>query len=144
MTINENGYNKIQINSTLDMDSTGRIIKRSLMLNIREDDVKTACKLYQELKRKIEGEEKKPEKKAKNNPGEKEKQTKKEQKKNNPGICPKCDAPLVEKQGISSKNGKPYHFFSCSAWPICDFSKPFISETEKHFSCDEDLVIEER
>lgn len=139
MIINENNYNKVQINSTLDMDAaTGRIIKKSLMLNIRADDVKTACKLYEDLKRKIEGEEEKPEKKVKNNSGKKEKPDKKEQKKGG-NICAECGGMLLEKSGISNKNGKSYHFWGCSNFPICGFTKPFLGKDTIPVA-DQDLV----
>ena len=109
------------------------------MLNLRGETTEEVWKFYQELKGLVEGKEEKPARKTK-----KEKKTnQKEQKKDNPGICQKCGAPLIEKQGISSNIGKPYHFFSCSAWPICDFSKPFLTEVEKNAPCDEDLVAVE-
>ncbi len=44
--------------------------------------------------------------------------------------CPKCGANLVIRMG---KFGK---FMSCSTFPTCDFSKPFVEETE--FSCPKD------
>ncbi|HDY66237.1 MAG TPA: hypothetical protein ENH85_00445 [Candidatus Scalindua sp.] len=35
--------------------------------------------------------------------------------------CEKCGSPLVERKG-TSKDGKPYHFWGCSAYPKCDFT----------------------
>lgn len=137
MNVSTNGeYNPCQLNETINFSPDGTVLSKSLMLNLRGEKPKEVWKAYQELKKLIDDKDK-PEKKTKNNP----KNEKKEKKKDNPGTCPKCGAPLIEKQGISSKNGRPYHFFSCSQWPKCDFSKPFISETEKHLPCDEDLPI---
>ena len=124
MIINENGYNKVQINSTLDMDATGRIIKRSLMLNIREDDVNTACKLYEDLKRKIEGEE--PKKRVK-----KEKSEKNEKIPENP-IC-ECGAPMILRM-----NGRGEKFYGCGAFPICRKTRPY--QEVKEMPADQDLV----
>lgn len=141
MTINENGYNKVQLNETINQTADGRIVSRSIMINVREESAEKAWDIFSELKKKVED---KPEKKVKNSPGKEKKEKKGEQKKDNPGICQKCGAPLLEKQGLSSKNGKPYHFFSCSAWPICSYSEPFLPKEEKKrlekMPCDEDLI----
>lgn len=142
MNVSTNGeYNPAQLNETVNLSPEGKVLSKSLMLNLRGETPKEVYKAYQELKGLIDGKEDKPEKKVKNNPRKKEKQSKKEQKKDNPGTCPKCGTPLVEKSGISSKTGKPYHFFGCSSWPICNFTKPFISKTEKNIPCDEDLLM---
>ncbi len=140
MEIKTNGdYNRCQLNETINLSPDGKVLSKSLMLNLRGETTEEVWKSYQELKRLIEGKEERPARKTK-----KEKKTnQKEQKEDNPGICPKCGAPMVEKQGISSKNMKPYHFFSCSAWPICDFSKPFLTEAEKNIPCDQDLIAVE-
>lgn len=37
--------------------------------------------------------------------------------------CPNCQIELVEKKGVSKKTGKPYHFYSCPNYPVCDYSK---------------------
>ena len=109
------------------------------MLNLRNQTPKEVFKAYQELRRLIDSKEDKSEKEVKNNPGREKKQNKKEQKKDE-NVCPQCGSVLLEKSGISSKNGRPYHFWSCSSWPICNFTKPFLTETEKNAPCDEDLV----
>lgn len=140
MEIKTNGdWNPSQLNLTLNYGADGKtVISKSLMLNLRGETPKDVYRAYQELKGLIDGEESEPaEKKAKNNPKKKEKQAKTD----NPGVCERCGSPMVEKQGISKKNGKPYHFLSCSAWPICDFSKPFLTEKEKNVPCDEDLFL---
>ena len=38
-------------------------------------------------------------------------------------ICPKCGSPLVIRMGRFGK------FYSCSTFPTCDFSKPYVEET---------------
>lgn len=153
MEIHTNGeYNPCQLNSTetTNLSPDGKVLSKSksLMLNLRGETPKKVWKAYQELKKLIDNKEDKPEKKTKNNPGKKEKQAKKEQKKDNPGVCSKCSEMLIEKSGIASKTGRPYHFWGCSNWPICNYTKPFLSKEEKkrleNAPCDEDLVIEER
>ena len=141
MKLQTNGeYNPVQLNETVNLSPDGKVLSKSLMLNLRAETAKEVWKAYQELKSLIDGKESKPEKKVKNNPEKKEKEVKKEQKKDNPGVCSKCGAPLVEKSGISSKTGKPYHFYGCSGWPICSFTKPFISKAEKNLPSDEDMA----
>jgi len=141
MKINGGEYNPCQYNLTRNLDANGRLLSSSEMYNLRGETPKEIYKAFLELKGLIDGKEDKPEKKVKNKPEKEKKKDKTEQKKDNPGLCPKCSSPLVEKQGISSKNGRPYHFFSCSAWPICDFTKPFLTEKEKNMPCDEDLLM---
>lgn len=139
MRLETNGeYNPCQLNETINLSPDEKVLSKSIMFNLRGETPKDVYRAYQELKELIEhGEKAEPEKKVKSNPMKKEKQAKKD----NPGVCEKCGAPLIEKQGISSKNGRPYHFYSCSAWPICDFSKPFLTEKEKNVPCDEDLLM---
>ena len=48
--------NKIQINYSVDKAQDGTVIKSSITLSIKEDDVKNAVTLYKELQRQIEGE----------------------------------------------------------------------------------------
>lgn len=132
MTINENGYNKIQINSVLDMDANGQIIKKSLMLNIRADDVKTACKLYEDLKKKIEGEEEKPEKKAKKkNQPESEETAEKETP-----LCPIHQVPMLLKQNKSNGN----LFYGCPHWMPnrkgCNETMPYSTKEGKEIPVD--------
>ena len=140
MKVETNGdYNPIQLNETINLSPDGKVLSRSLMLNLRGESPKEVWKTYQELKKLTDGKENEPEKKAKNNPGKEKKQDKKEEKKDG-NVCPQCGSVLLEKSGISSKNGRPFHFFGCSAWPSCSFSKPFLTEKEKKAPCDEDLV----
>ena len=141
MKVETNGdYNSNQLNETINFSPDGKVLSKSLMLNLRGENPKSVWKDYQELKRLVDGKEKKSEKKVKNNPRKQEKQAKKEQKKDNPGTCPKCGAPLIEKQGISNFSGKPYHFFSCGSFPNCRYSKPFVSKAEKDLPSDEDMA----
>lgn len=48
-------YNKIQINYSIDKASDGSVLKTSLMVNIREDEVSRAVQLYEELKTQLNG-----------------------------------------------------------------------------------------
>ena len=141
MKLETNGdYNPIQLNETINLSPDGKVLSKSLMLNLRGEDPKSVWREFQTLKKLVDGKgEEKLEKKVKNNPEKEKKQSKKEEKKDE-NVCPQCSSVLLEKSGISSKNGRPYHFWSCSSWPICNFTKPFLTETEKKAPCDEDLV----
>lgn len=142
MNISTNGeYNPVQINETINLSPDSKVLSRSIMLNLRGEKASEVWKVYQELKRLIDSKEDKIEKKAKNNPGKEKKQTRKEQKKDNPGTCPKCGGLLVEKQGISKKTLRPYHFVGCGNFKNgCNFTKPFIPEVEKNAPCEEDVI----
>jgi ssDNA-binding Zn-finger/Zn-ribbon topoisomerase 1 len=39
-----------------------------------------------------------------------------------PENCQICQAPLRHLTGVSKKTGKPYDFWSCSAYPKCNFT----------------------
>ena len=137
MQINSQEWPEVQLNETINMSPEGKVLSRSLMINLRNSKADCVWKAYQELKVLIDGKKDEPEKKVKDTT--EKKQSKKEQKKDE-NVCPECGGLLVEKQGISSKNGRPYHFISCGNWPACNFSKPFISEIEMNKPCDEDLI----
>jgi len=138
MKLESEEYPYCQLNETINMSPTGQVLSRSLMLNLRNESPEVVHQNYLKLKQLIDNPEK-PEKKVKDNPGKEKKQNKKEQKKDE-NVCPQCGSVLLEKSGISNKNGRPYHFWSCSSWPICNYTKPFLTEDEKHAPCDEDLV----
>ena len=125
--INGSEYNPVQLNETVNFSPDGKILSKSLMLNLRGEKPSEVWKSYRELKRLIEGKEGKPEKKARNNPEEEKKQNMRDQKKDE-NVCPECGGMLVEKSGISSKNGRPYHFWGCSSFPICSLTKPFLDK----------------
>ncbi len=141
MEIKTNGeYNACQYGLTTNLSPDGKVLSKSEMIVLRGETPKEIAKNFRELKELIEGKEKKSEKKVKNNPGKEKKQSKKEGEKDE-NVCPQCGSVLLEKSGISSKNGRPYHFWSCSSWPICNYTKPFLSEAKKKAPCaDEDLV----
>jgi len=141
MEIKTNGdYNRCQLNETINLSPDGKVLSRSLMLNLRGESTKEVWKFYQELKGLIDGKESEPEKKVKNTKKEAQKKQNEKEDKKDKDICPRCGTALIEKQGISKKNGRPFHFFSCGAWPICDFSKPFRTEGERNEPCLEDLI----
>jgi len=139
MKLESEEYPYCQLNETINLSPDSKVLSRSIMLNLRNQTPKEVFKAYQELRKLIDSKEDKSEKEVKNNPGREKKQNKKEQKKDE-NVCPQCGSVLLEKSGISSKNGRPYHFWSCSSWPICNYTKPFLTETEKNAPCDEDLV----
>jgi len=114
MIINENGYNKTQLNSTVNLSPDGKVLSKSLMLNIRGETPEEVWKAYQELKGLIDSVNEKSEKKSGKNPGN---------KKRSADNCSQCGGLLIEKQGISKKTGQPYHFFGCGNFPNCNFTK---------------------
>ncbi len=102
MIINESGYNKIQINSTINKSADGTVISKNTMLNVREESVDKAYALYSALERKINGETDKPKEKTQNGnilrtP-----------------MCPKCNEPMILR---TSKKGEK--FWGCSTFPSC-------------------------
>jgi len=138
MKLETNGdFNRVQINYSQDQAFDGRVIKQSIMLNIREDSVQKAYRLYQELMRKIEGGKEtveKPKKKSK-----KEEKAKKEPEGIETPTC-ECGNPMV------LKNGKWGSFWSCSTYPLCRLTKPFVTPEEKKrlesVPADQDLMEE--
>ena len=140
MQINSQEWPEAQISATWNMTEDGRILSRSIMVNLRNSKVSTVWSAYEELKSLIDDKENKAEEKVKNNPRKEKKPDKIEQQKDE-NTCPVCGAMLVEKSGISKKNGFPFHFWGCSNFQNgCKFSKPFISGSEKHVQADEDLI----
>lgn len=142
MKLESEEYPFVSLSETTNSSPSGQILSKSVLITLRNKSPEQVWKAYQELKSLIDNkEEDKPEKKVKNNPRKQEEQIEKEEKKDNPGTCPKCGGLLQEKQGISKKTGQPYHFVGCSNFQSgCNFTKPFISEAEKKMPCDEDLL----
>lgn len=137
MEIKTNGeYHPCQYGLTVNLSPDSKILSKSEMYVVRGETPEEVQKAFQELQALIiNGKEVKPEKEIKNNPGKEKKQDKKEEK-----VCPQCGGMLIEKSGISKKNGFPFHFWGCSNFQNgCKFSKPFISEAEEHVLCDQDL-----
>ena len=141
MNISTNGeYNPCQLNETTNLSPDGKVLSKSLMLNLRGETPKEVYAVYQELRRLIDGEENEPKKRTKEESQKGSKQSEKGQKKSE--TCPECKAPLVEKSGISSKNGKPYHFYGCSNFPICTYTRN-IPDKEVIPVADQDLIAVE-
>lgn len=102
---------KLQINQSVDSDSNGNIVRRSLMVNIRCDDVDEAYTLYQQLKAKLNS---------------KQVDRKNDQNKpsgnvvnNNAPIC-QCGLPMVLRQGRTGR-----FFYGCSDYPSCRMTRDF-------------------
>jgi len=131
MQVQTNGdYNPVQLNETLNFDPNGKVLSKSLMINIRNEEPKIVWKLFQELKGLIESKEitsKKTEKP--------ETQDKVDR------ICPECGWPLIEKLGISKKTGRSYHFWGCSNFPRCKYTEAFI-EGENSIAREKSIVFE--
>lgn len=137
MEIKTNGdYNRCQLNETINLSPDGKILSRSLMLNLRGESAQEVFRAYQELKKLTTGGNEESQGRKISNGGSKQNG----QKARKEESCPECGSQLLEKQGISSKNGKPYHFFGCSSFPACNFTLP----VERVFgSPDEDLAVSE-
>ena len=108
MTINESGYNKIQINSTINKSADGTIISKNIMLNVREESVDKAYALYSALERKINGGADKPKEKSQNGSILKT------------PPCPKCQKPMILR---TSKKGEK--FWGCGAFPSCNGTRQY-------------------
>jgi len=127
-------FNKIQINYSQDKTADNKIIKQGILVSIREDSVEKAYRLFQDLMRKIEGKsEEKPKKRIKK---EKEESNRKPEGIETP-TC-ECGHPMI------LKSGRWGSFWSCSTYPLCRLTKPFVSEEEKKrlesVPCDQDLI----
>ena len=106
MSIN-NEFNKLQINERIDKDANGNVLRRSLMLNIRCNDVQEADKLYRELKTQLNGNMV-----AKNgNSGAAVNAVN-----GDAPVC-QCGKPMVLRKG---RNGD---FYGCSNYPQCRKTK---------------------
>jgi len=105
-TINsvKSGYNKCQINETIEKDANGNVYKRSLMLNIRADKVGEAEELYRDLKSRLNGDMV-----VLNNRSEKQ---------NGKGPICLCGSPMVKRRGIRGE------FYGCKNFPKCTLTKP--------------------
>ena len=101
MLIN-NEFNKLQINETIEKDGDGNVYKRTLMLNIRSNDVEEAEKLYRQLKAKFNSDP--------NTRNQSE--TAPNNRANNVQKC-ECGRPMV------LRNGKRGVFYGCSGFPLC-------------------------
>lgn len=120
--MNDNYYNKIQINLSIDKDENDTILKKSLMINIRSDSVDEAEKLYRALKDRLNS----------SNPGSEESsQNRNSTSGSNPApICDQCSRKMTLRQG---KRGQ---FYGCSGFPSCRNTK----EVEEVASEDADAV----
>ena len=50
---NNNDFNKVQINETIEKDTTGKVKRTSLMINIRSNKIDEAEELYRQLTAKL-------------------------------------------------------------------------------------------
>lgn len=107
MVIN-NDFNKLQINEVVEKDANGNVYKRSLMFNIRCNDVEEADILYRQLKAKFNGNSG-----SEGNNG----------KDSHTPVC-ECGKPMVLRRG---KNGP---FYGCSGYPVCRKTKEANELTE--------------
>ena len=103
MVVN-NEFNKLQINEVIDKDANGNVLKRSLMLNIRCNDVDEADRLYRQLKAKLNGNA------AVKNGG----------KNGAAGNAVNGDAPVCQcGRPMILRNGRNGAFYGCSSYPKC-------------------------
>lgn len=110
-------YNKLQINYQLRRDGGNDVIEKSTMVNIRCDNVAEAIELYQEMKKRLNGDLKDDVKKD-------EKETeyepfKTEESDNDTPKCSNCGSKMVLRH---AKNGDS--FYGCRAYPRCKFTLP--------------------
>jgi hypothetical protein len=111
----ENGYNPIQLNETVEKAENGTILRTSLMLNIRSENVEEAVKLYTELKDRLSD----------------ELDGKKEERRTGLEVetptC-ECGAPMIMRQNAR----KHSLFWGCSRFPKCRKTMEYVGfETAK-------------
>ena len=100
----------VQLNETVEKDANGNVLRRSLMINIRSNDVDEADRLYCQLKAKLNS-------RAVARDGSMNRAAGKDGNGNAP-IC-QCGKPMVLRQG---RRGP---FYSCSAYPQCQITRDF-------------------
>jgi len=108
MLIN-NEFNKVQVNETVDKDGNGNVIRRTLMINIRSNDVDEADRLYCQLKAKLN---------SKAAAGDKNKNAGDYENGNVP-TC-QCGRPMVLRQGRTG-----LFFYGCSGYPQCRLTREY-------------------
>ena len=101
-----------QINEKIDRGENGAIIRSSIMLNVREDSIEEASKLYKELRATLDQ-------------SVPEKAVKKKEESNAPK-CQKCGKDMVLRQ-----NKKKGNFFWGCNFPICQATLPYLEENQK-------------
>jgi len=114
MTINENSYNRVQINYTIRRNANDELIEKNTMINIRDDDPTEAMKLYKDLKSQLNGDLKASNAENANPADGKEANSLFSE---DDQSCPECGAELKLRQG---KNGS---FYGCTNYPSCRFTK---------------------
>jgi len=130
MKLESEEYPFCQLNETINLSPDSKVLSKSLMINLRNSSPQVVYRNYLDLKKLINGNGR-IEENAKSNPGT-------QVKKDNLGACPECGGMLVEKSGISKKNGKPFHFIGCANFKNgCTYTRPFI---EKDVSYNEDVI----
>ena len=129
MKLESEEYPFCQLNETINLSPDSKVLSKSLMINLRNSSPQVVYQNYLDLKRLINGNGIIG---AKNAAGT--------QVKKDNGTCPQCGGILLEKAGISKKNGKPYRFISCSNFPSCKYSQPFSPEKERIMSYNEEVI----
>ncbi|MCK4473849.1 topoisomerase DNA-binding C4 zinc finger domain-containing protein [Candidatus Parcubacteria bacterium] len=137
MKLESEEYPFCQLNETINLSPDGKVLSKSLMINLRNRKPEVVHKNYLKLKQLIEGKEDEQETKVKDNPEKEKKQIKQKKDEN---VCPQCGSVLIEKSGISKKSGIAFHFWGCSKFPACNFTKSFLTKAEKQAPADEDLI----
>ena len=148
MQIQTNGDSSpVQLTEISNFSPDGTLLSKSLNLTLRNESVGKVWRTYLELKKLIGGEANKPKRRTKKETQKEKENTENENPQKKAETCPECGGMLVEKSGISSKNGRAYHFIGCANWPICNFTKPFLTEKEKKrlesMPADQDLMVPE-
>lgn len=106
-------YNKLQINYQVRRDGDNDIVEKSTMVNIRCDNVAEALELYQDIKKRLNGDlgakTEEPAYEA----------VKPEESTDDTPKCSSCGSKMVLRH---SKDGKS--FYGCSKYPKCRFTFP--------------------
>ncbi len=112
MTIND--FNKVQVNYNVKRNAENQVVEKSTMVNIRCDSTEEAIELYDQIKKKLNGELSgelhKNEDNTNGSLGLFE-------SRDEIGDCPKCGSQLKLRKG---QNGS---FWGCSNYPKCRYTK---------------------
>jgi NADH pyrophosphatase NudC (nudix superfamily) len=104
-------FNRVQINYSIDKNPDGSIMKKSLLINIRENEIEKACEMYRELLSKI----------GESAEGSGSIANQVEAQINSTPQCPLCGAKMTLR--VNGKKGN--QFWGCSTFPRCKGVRQF-------------------
>lgn len=108
--LSQHGFNKAQINFTIRRNGQDEVLEKSIMVNIRTDDVNECYELYEFLKDKFSDEVTVQQVPFRGDEYAKPKLS-----------CPECKVDLVQRTAKNGKNAGS-KFWGCRNYPNCRFT----------------------